>query len=175
MSKSAKENSRDHPSHSMQNLKILARLMTAKFLHTEIREKGGAYGGGARLSYGGMFALYSYRDPRSTETLQSFMKAIDWAKAGRFTQQDIDEAKLSVFSAVDAPVAPSDKGLDHFLYGLSDEMKQVHREQLFAVCHEDLVNVSNRYLDAGRSTHGVALFGPDNASIAKDPSWVIRQ
>lgn len=35
-------------------------------------------------------------------------------------------------------------GLDHFLYGLSDEMKQVHREQLFAVCHEDLVNVSNR-------------------------------
>ena len=50
------------------------------------------------------------RDPRSTETLQSFIKAIDWAKAGRFTQQDIDEAKLSVFSAVDAPVAPSDKG-----------------------------------------------------------------
>ena len=43
------------------SLKILARLMTAKFLHTEIREKGGAYGGGARLSYGGMFTLYSYR------------------------------------------------------------------------------------------------------------------
>ncbi|XP_068843300.1 presequence protease, mitochondrial isoform X2 [Capricornis sumatraensis] len=161
------------PDHA--SLKILARLMTAKFLHTEIREKGGAYGGGARLSYGGMFTLYSYRDPRSTETLQSFMKAIDWAKAGRFTQQDIDEAKLSVFSAVDAPVAPSDKGLDHFLYGLSDEMKQVHREQLFAVCHEDLVDVSNRYLGARRNTHGMALLGPDNASIAKDPSWVIRQ
>lgn len=161
------------PDHA--SLKILARLMTAKFLHTEIREKGGAYGGGARLSYGGMFTLYSYRDPRSTETLQSFMKAIDWAKAGRFTQQDIDEAKLSVFSAVDAPVAPSDKGLDHFLYGLSDEMKQVHREQLFAVCHEDLVNVSNRYLGARRNTHGMALLGPDNASIAKDPSWVVRQ
>ena len=43
------------------SLKILARLMTAKFLHTEIREKGGAYGGGARLSYGGIFTLYSYR------------------------------------------------------------------------------------------------------------------
>lgn len=35
-------------------------------------------------------------------------------------------------------------GLDHFLYGLSDEMKQVYREQLFTVCHEDLVDVSNR-------------------------------
>ncbi|XP_057400410.1 presequence protease, mitochondrial isoform X3 [Balaenoptera acutorostrata] len=160
------------PAHA--SLKILARLMTAKFLHTEIREKGGAYGGGARLSYGGIFTLYSYRDPHSTETLQSFLKAIDWAKSGRFTQQDINEAKLSVFAAVDAPVAPSDKGLDCFLYGLSDEVKQAHREQLFAVRHEDLVDVSNRYLGAGRSTHGVALLGPDNASIAKDPSWVIR-
>ncbi|XP_059953540.1 presequence protease, mitochondrial isoform X1 [Mesoplodon densirostris] len=160
------------PAHA--SLKILARLMTAKFLHTEIREKGGAYGGGARLSYGGIFTLYSYRDPHSTETLQSFLKAVDWAKSGRFTQQDINEAKLSVFAAVDAPVAPSDKGLDCFLYGLSDEAKQAHREQLFAVRHEDLVDVSNRYLGAGSSTHGIALLGPDNASITKDPSWIVR-
>lgn len=51
------------------------------------------------------------RDPNSIETLQSFGKAVDWAKSGKFTQQDIDEAKLSVFSAVDSPVAPSDKGI----------------------------------------------------------------
>ncbi|KAB1253823.1 Presequence protease; mitochondrial [Camelus dromedarius] len=161
-----------HPDHA--SLKVLARLMTAKFLHTEIREKGGAYGGGAKLSYGGMFTLYSYRDPRSTETLQSFVKAVDWARSGRFTQQDIDEAKLSVFSAVDSPVAPSDRGLDHFLYGLSDEMKQKHREQLFAVHREALVDVSTRYLGPGRSTHGLALLGPDNARTAKDPSWIVR-
>lgn len=43
------------------SLKILARLMTAKFLHTEIREKGGAYGGGAKLSRNGIFTFYSYR------------------------------------------------------------------------------------------------------------------
>ncbi|XP_044770958.1 presequence protease, mitochondrial isoform X6 [Neomonachus schauinslandi] len=160
------------PDHA--SLKILARLMTAKFLHTEIREKGGAYSGGARLSRDGVFTLYSYRDPRSTETLQSFSKAVDWAKAGRFTQQDIDEAKLSVFSVVDAPVAPSDRGLDHFLCGLSDEMKQVHREQLFAVSHEDLIDVSNKYLGTGKSAHGLALLGPENAKIAKDPSWIIK-
>lgn len=35
--------------------------MTAKFLHTEIREKGGAYGAGARLGRDGMFTFYSYR------------------------------------------------------------------------------------------------------------------
>ncbi|XP_046923091.1 presequence protease, mitochondrial isoform X2 [Lynx rufus] len=160
------------PDHA--SLKVLARLMTAKFLHTEIREKGGAYGAGARLGRDGMFTFYSYRDPHSTETLQSFAKAVDWAKAGRFTQQDIDEAKLSVFASVDAPVPPSDRGLDHFLYGLSDELKQVHREQLFAVSHDSLVAVSDKYLGVGRGTRGLALLGPENAKIAKDPSWIVR-
>lgn len=47
------------------------------------------------------------------ETLQSFAEAVDWARSGRFTQQDIDEAKLSVFASVDAPVAPSDRGTGH--------------------------------------------------------------
>ncbi|XP_038611635.1 presequence protease, mitochondrial [Tachyglossus aculeatus] len=156
------------------SLRILARLMTAKFLHTEIREKGGAYGGGAKLSHSGIFTFYSYRDPNSTETLESFGKAVEWAKSGKFTQQDIDEAKLSVFSAVDSPVAPSDKGLDHFLYGLSDEMKQAHREQLFAVSREQLIRATTTYLSVGQSTRGLAILGPENTSIAKDPSWVIR-
>nr|XP_045007862.1 presequence protease, mitochondrial isoform X2 [Jaculus jaculus] len=160
------------PDHA--SLKILARLMSAKFLHAEIREKGGAYGGGAKLSHNGIFTLYSYRDPNSVETLQSFGKAIDWAKSGKFTEQDIDEAKLSVFSAIDAPVAPSDKGMDHFLYGLSDEMKQAYREQLFAVSHDKLTTVSNKYLGIGKSTHGLAILGPENAKIAKDPSWIVR-
>ncbi|XP_006874805.1 PREDICTED: presequence protease, mitochondrial [Chrysochloris asiatica] len=161
-----------HPDHA--SLKILARLMSTKFLHTEIREKGGAYGGGAKLGYNGLFNFYSYRDPNSIETLQSFGKAIDWAKSGKFTQQDIDEAKLSVFSAVDSPVAPSDKGMDHFLYGLSDEIRQAHREQLFAVSHDKLIDVSNKYLGIGKRTHGLAILGPENAKIAKDPSWIVR-
>ncbi|XP_074049310.1 presequence protease, mitochondrial isoform X2 [Macrotis lagotis] len=161
-----------HPDYA--SLRILARLMTAKFLHTEIREKGGAYGGGAKLGTNGIFTFYSYRDPNSVQTLQSFEKAVSWAKSGKFTEADIEEAKLSVFSAVDAPIAPSDKGMDHFLYGLSNEMKQGHREKLFGVSREQLINVSNKYLRSGQSTRGLAILGPDNSNIEKDPSWVIR-
>ena len=50
------------------------------------------------------------RDPNSMATLSAFRRGVDWARSGGFSQQDVDEAKLSVFSAVDAPVAPSDKG-----------------------------------------------------------------
>ncbi|ELK08113.1 Presequence protease, mitochondrial [Pteropus alecto] len=109
-----------------------------------------------------------------SETLQTFAKAASWAQSGQFSQQDIDEAKLAVFSTVDAPVAPSDKGLDHFLYGLTDEMGQAQREQLFAVHRGALIDVAHRYLGVGGSAHGLALLGPENARTASDPSWVIQ-
>uniref|UniRef100_A0A3B5MT50 Pitrilysin metalloproteinase 1 n=1 Tax=Xiphophorus couchianus TaxID=32473 RepID=A0A3B5MT50_9TELE len=156
------------------SLCILARMMTAKFLHGEIREKGGAYGGGAKMGGSGVFSFYSYRDPNSVQTLSAFRKGVDWAKSGQFSQQDIDEAKLSVFSAVDSPVAPSDKGTSRFLSGVTDEMKQSYREQLFAVDHKSLVEVAERYLSVGQSTCGVAILGPENDAIKKDPTWILK-
>ena len=47
-------------------LAVLARLMTNGFLHREVREKNGAYGGGANFSsLTGVFNFMSYRDPAS--------------------------------------------------------------------------------------------------------------
>lgn len=155
------------------SLCVLARMMTAKFLHGEIREKGGAYGGGARMG-GGLFSFYSYRDPNSVQTLAAFRRGVEWAKAGQFSQQDIDEAKLSVFSAVDAPVAPSNKGMSLFLNGLTDEMRDAHRQRLFGVSHQNLVDAAERYLGAGRGTDGAAILGPENDTIRKDPSWIVK-
>ncbi|XP_072870032.1 uncharacterized protein, partial [Chlorocebus sabaeus] len=66
------------------------------------------------------------------------------------------------------------QGMDHFLYGLSDEMKQAHREQLFTISHKKLLAMSDRYLGTGKSTHGLAILRPENPKIAKDPSWIIR-
>ncbi|XP_047018440.1 presequence protease, mitochondrial isoform X2 [Ictalurus punctatus] len=156
------------------SLCILGRMMTAKFLHAEIREKGGAYGGGAKIGGDGLFAFYSYRDPNCSQTLEVFRSGVEWAQDGRFTQQDVDEAKLSIFSIVDAPVAPSDKGLGLFMNGITDEMKQAHRERLFAVTHKSLIAVANRYLGIGQRTCGVAVLGPKNESIKKDPSWIVK-
>ncbi|KAG7276066.1 hypothetical protein CRUP_020588 [Coryphaenoides rupestris] len=160
-----------HADHA--SLSILARMMTAKYLHGEIREKGGAYGGGARMG-SGLFSFYSYRDPNSVQTLSAFRRGADWARSGSFSQQDIDEAKLSVFSAVDAPVAPSDKGMGRFLNGLTDEARQGHRERLFAVSDKDLADVASRYLGFGQQISGAAILGPENEGLKKDPSWIVK-
>ena len=40
------------------------------------------------------------RDPNAERTMEAFDAAIKWALDGEFTQQDIDESKLAVFSQV---------------------------------------------------------------------------
>ena len=41
-----------------------------------------------------------HRDPNGLETVDQFLKSIQWVCSGDFTQQDIDEAKLAVFAQV---------------------------------------------------------------------------
>ena len=39
-------------------------------------------------------------DPHSLDTINRFHESIDWASSGSFTVEDVEEAKLSVFSQV---------------------------------------------------------------------------
>ncbi|XP_070570362.1 presequence protease, mitochondrial-like isoform X2 [Ptychodera flava] len=154
------------------SLRVLSKLMTSKFLHREIREKGGAYGGGASMGTSGIFTFYSYRDPNNIETLQAFKSSAEWASQGKYTQQEIDEAKLSVFQTIDYPIAPPSRGMTLFLTGITDDMKQTHREQLFAVTRDDLVNVAQKYLLSDHQTNGIAFLGPETPLTRENDDWM---
>lgn len=55
------------------------------------------------------------------------------------------KASVGTGSAAEvAPVTAVPPGLDHFLYGLTDEMGQAQREQLFAVHRGALIDVAHR-------------------------------
>jgi len=45
---------------------------------------------------------------------------------------------------VDSPVSPGNKGLTLFLQGISDELRQKHRDQLFAVSKKSVIDVAAR-------------------------------
>ncbi|ORZ23169.1 peptidase M16C associated-domain-containing protein [Absidia repens] len=122
---------------------VLSSLMTNHYLHREIREKNGAYGGGSQYAgLNGLFSFFSYRDPRAMETLDTFKSSLDWAVDRVFTDQELTEAKLSIFQGIDAPQSVSDEGMLQFVYGISDEMRQWRREQLLAVTQADVRQVA---------------------------------
>jgi hypothetical protein len=138
---------------------VLAKLLRAEFLHREIREKGGAYGGLASYNAeAGVFSLLSYRDPHLLRTLQVYDQAIDWAAAGQFDSESVKEAILAVFSDLDKPLSPAGVGAQEFAnlrQGMTLEMRNRMRQQLLQVDAEVLQAVAAKYLQQGLSAVSV--------------------
>ena len=132
---------------------LLAQALSAGYLHREIREKGGAYGGGASSDpVGGLFTFYSYRDPNTMETLETFDKSIEWAKTpGNITQKELEEAQLRAFKQLDAPLAPSARGNSGFLSGISEDERQRFRDGLLAASPADLARAAEKHFAAPRA------------------------
>jgi Zn-dependent M16 (insulinase) family peptidase len=128
-------------------LQILAQMLTHKHLHHEIREKGGAYGGGAySKALDGLFGFYSYRDPNPQNTLGIMRNAGRWAAEKEWSDRDLEEAKISVFQGVDAPKSVNQEGMARFLSGITDEMRQKKREQLLDVTKDQVRAVAQKFL-----------------------------
>jgi Zn-dependent M16 (insulinase) family peptidase len=150
-------------------LTVLAKLLRAEYLHREIREKGGAYGGLAGYNAeAGLFSLLSYRDPHLERTLGVYSDAIDWAAAGRFSDQSIKEAILSVFSDLDKPLSPAGNGAREFAnirQGMSLRMRNRMRRNLIEVDREQLIAVAERWL-AGESRSAISVLSGEEALAA---------
>ena len=156
-------------------LQILAQLLTHKHLHHEIREKGGAYGGGAySRGLSGIFGMYSYRDPNPQNTLRIMRDAGRWAYDKSFSNQDLEEAKLSVFQSVDAPESVSDEGMTRFLNGIDEQMEKKRREQLLDVTKDDVRDVAQKYLVEGAPGASVAVLGERQDWISHADGWVVK-
>ncbi|MES1911648.1 MAG: hypothetical protein MHM6MM_004051 [Cercozoa sp. M6MM] len=137
----------DHP--DVAALEVLSKLMSRNVLHRELREKGGAYGGGMRLSHsasGGALGFFSFRDPLCLESLARYRIGAEWAATGDYEVRDVQEAQLMVFQDVDAPMAPSQHGVQEFLHGTTDAMRNRRRERLLQVNKDDVQRVAQRYL-----------------------------
>lgn len=164
----------NHPSGAP--LQILSQLLTHKHLHHEVREKGGAYGGGAYShSLIGMFGYYSYRDPNPQNTMKIMQDAGRWARDKEWTDQDIEEAKLSVFQVVDAPESVSQEGMARFLSGIDDAMEQAKREQMLDVKKEAVREVAQKYLVDGISNARVAVLGEKKEWVKERDGWTVKK
>ncbi len=142
-------------------LLVLAKLLRASFLHREIREKGGAYGGMASANpETGLFSLLSYRDPQLVRTLKVYDEAAEWAAKGDFSDAEIREAILAVFAELDKPLSPGGRGYREFanrVQGLTLEMRQELRSKVLATDRDTLKRLARQYLLGARESSAVAV------------------
>ena len=153
-------------------LRVLAELLTHKRIHHEIREKGGAYGGSAySASIRGIFGFSSYRDPNPLNSLKVMNEAGAWARDQKFTERDLEEAKLSVFQGLDAPRSVNSEGMTKFLTGVDEDMEQRHREELLDVKAADVNRVADVYLAGKFADASVAVLGKTQDWVSPEQGW----
>jgi hypothetical protein len=151
------------------SLALLGAYLRNGFLHRAIREQGGAYGGGASYdSESASFRFFSYRDPRLTETLADFDRAIDWLHGEGHTAQALEEALLSVISSLDKPSSPAGEAKKAFysaLHGVTPERRMGYRARLLDVTLDDLRRVASAYLLPANASIGVVTHAGARAEV----------
>jgi presequence protease len=152
-------------------LSVLAKLLRSLYLHREIREKGGAYGGFAIYNpeYG-LFSLASYRDPHIVRTLKVYEGALDFLKTAPVGDEDIKEAVLQVCSEIDKPDPPGPAARKAFLrqiVGLTDEARTAHKQQLLAITRAEVMKTAETYLaDLPKRSAAVVIAGQTHLEAA---------
>ena len=133
-------------------LVVLSHFLRNGFLHTAIREQGGAYGGGAQYSADtASFRFFSYRDPRLEDTLQDFNNSIDWLVSQSHDTKQLDAAILGAIAKMDAPLTPAAEASRTFfgaLHGHDLEWRSLYRERILDVSINDLRRTGELYLTA---------------------------
>ncbi len=153
----------DHPDAAA--LTVLGGFLRNGYLHRAIREKGGAYGGGAgQDSVNGSFRFFSYRDPRLEETLDDFDKALAWLQETDHDDQELEESILGVIGQLDRPRSPAGAARHAFhnkLFGRTVEQRARFRERVLAVTVDDLKRVATTWLVPEKASTAVVT-SPEN-------------
>lgn len=130
-------------------LMLLGGFLRNGFLHGAIRERGGAYGGGASYDGNAAFRFYSYRDPRLEGSLADFDASVQWLLNEKHEQRQLEEAVLGVIADMDKPLSPAGEArvaYHNTLYGRTPAQRRRLRARLLATTLADLRRVGEQYL-----------------------------
>ncbi|QCO21965.1 peptidase M16 [Acinetobacter cumulans] len=140
-------------------LMVLAAYLRNGFLHSAIREKGGAYGGGASYDCNACsFRFYSYRDPRLAETFQDFDASIEWLLNAPQQEHQLEEAILGLIASMDKPGSPAGEAITacySLLHKRTPAYRKLLRTRLLAVNLDDLKRVATTYIQSQKPTKAV--------------------
>jgi Zn-dependent M16 (insulinase) family peptidase len=131
-------------------LLIATELMKNVYLHKEIREKGGAYGGGAAYTpTTGNFHFYAYRDPNLNSSVEAFYRAVEVIANKQFNERELEEAKLGVVQTLDAPVPPGNRAMVAYSWakaGRTLALREAFRSSVIRATSDDVAKAISEHL-----------------------------
>jgi presequence protease len=146
---------------------VLGKIITGEYLHIEIREKGGAYGGGASYKPSSeTFTMASWYDPNISKTFQVYKNLKTWLEdESNINQKIIDEGILQTIGGFDKPALPVSKcatALNNYFDEVTNDDLESFREKILKTDMHQIRRVINELLIPGLATASCAVFANKN-------------
>ncbi len=142
-------------------LSVISKILRSLYLHREIREKGGAYGGFAMYNTEeGLFSFGSYRDPHIQRTLEVYKNACDFIMSGDYSDTDVKEAILQVCSEIDKPETPGPAAMKAFyrdITKLDDTIRRKFKDALLKLDKKRIKDIAGTYFTCDEALKGTAV------------------
>jgi presequence protease len=151
-------------------LLVLSNYLRDTFVHRELREKGGAYGGYVQAgTASGTFYFGSYRDPNIIRTYDVYDQAVKWATDREIELEALKEAILGACGDVDPLESPDIKGrreATNRLTGFTRAERERFKQRLLRVTADDLRRVARAYLTVPHPVQATVA-GPELVEAAR--------
>lgn len=120
---------------------VLSKILSSDYLQTNVRVRGGAYGGWSYFGYDGLVCFSSYRDPNIKETLDVFDNTIEYLE--NFNEDDDTMLKyiIGTISSKDQPLTAAQKGqvaINRLIMGRTFDEIQRERDQILNTTAADI-------------------------------------
>lgn len=132
----------------MAKLQVLSNFLKNGYLHSSIREKGGAYDAGCSVQ-NDIISFTSYRDPRLLGTVEDFKKSVDWLLNKEHSKEQLDEAIINSFQQISSnttPIGEANSELIRILFDSNAEKRVKYRQNLLNTTINDLKEMAKKYL-----------------------------
>ncbi len=122
-------------------MRVLQTIMSLDYMWTEVRVKGGAYGGFGGFRRSGVFYLGSYRDPNLIKTYEIYKQLPDYIRNIKLDDREMTKYIIGTISQLDTPMTPSMKGekaLNMYMSKITNNDYQNERDEILECTSKDL-------------------------------------
>lgn len=155
----------DHGYEYHGSVEVIRGFLRTTWLWEKIRVMGGAYGAFSTFNrHSGVWSYLSYRDPNLLGSLENYDGTAAFLRQG-INQDELTKSIIGTISSLDGYQLPDAKGfsaLMYYLRGITDEERQILRDQVLGTTVHDFTRFADM-LDSVRAHGIVSVLGSSDA------------
>jgi len=146
---------------------VVMNYLSDTYLWNEIRVAGGAYGSTCGFDRDFNFAhFYSWDDPNPKRTFEVYQRAGEFLRKEVISQEEITRSIIGTIGSIDQPLSPAAKGSRArmlYVMGVSDEERQMRRNEILDCTAKDFAQIGN-LLSAAKESCAVYVHSEEGVS-----------